>query len=472
MRLETLIRNQIGFFTIIVAFALMVGGCQGDNGGGGAASVHLALSLPHATGAASKAAFASALPSISSVRLDVSGPNMNPLSTTVPINTGGDATVVIEVPIGLARHFVVTAFDGENTPLFRGEATIDLAPNSSPSLTISMVAINPNVPPRPPSSIQVSPHTAVVAKDSSQTFSVSGIDLSQVQWEVTSTAGNDPDKVGSVATDGDYAPPATIPTDAADGLIGNPIPVTVTAIDKNTPTVRDSATVQLTTGSLLTFDQNRRLTSAPRSVSTQYAGQRNVAFYNGKMYAVWVECPDNCSDLFFSESSDGINWAKPTPVGQGSSIANPQMAVSSDGNVYVTYVDCLLCGVHAIQLAVRPFAQTAFKAIPLTMVSPSPQAQEPMVAVAASGVAFVVWSDINPRSQTGRDIYLQRIPTDSAPKKINTDTENVNQSRPVISIANTGEVFLAWEDQRNNQKQEIFAAASINGGDSFLVRFR
>ena len=466
-------RNQIRLFSVIAALALFLGGCQG-NSDGGPASVHLTLALPHASKTASKAALAPAPSNIGSIQLEVTGPGMAPISTSVPIGAGGNATLVLEVPAGLARRFVVTALDGENTPLFRGEATVDLAPGSSPNLTVSMVSLD--IIPPPPPSIQISPHTAVVAKDSSQTFSVSGIDLSQVQWEVTSAVGNDPNQVGSLdAADGGYNPPGTILTDAGtpnSTPIGNPLPVTVTAIDKTNPTIRDSATVTLTTGAKLNFEKNQPVTPSPSLLSNELLGQRRIAFYNGKVYAVWADCPDGCLDIFFSETSDGANWTEPISVASNSSsLANPTLAVSPDGTIYIAYVDCLSCSTHTIQLIVRPFGQTTFKSIPLTMASSSPQAQDPMVAIAPSGVAFVTWSDTNPQTRipTGRDIYLQRIPTDSGkpPRKINTDTGNVDQNHPVISISNSGEVFLAWEDLRN-QRQEIFSTASIDGGENFL----
>lgn len=457
---KTMIQREIGGWSVFVILIWLLSGCQGSNDGG-AASVHLTLALPHSNGA-SKAAFAPAPSDIGSIHLDITGPGMDPLSTSVPLNSDREGTLVIEVPPGPARRFVVTAFDTENTPRFLGEATVDLTPGSSPNLTISMVSLDISVP-GPTPSIEISPRTAIIPKDSSQfTFSVSGIDLSQVQWEVSSEAGNDPDKVGSVATDGDYAPPATIPTDAANGLIGNPIPVTVTAIDKTTPSVRDSATVILTTGAKLTFEKNQRVSPTTGSISTDSSGQRSILFNQGKLYAVWSDSVH----ILFSESTDGVNWTNPPEfvATNDSGLASPSLAVSPEGAVYVAYTVCPFCSTATIQLATRPFSGGPFKSIPLDLGT-SPQT--PTVAVASNGTAFVAWSDT--KRTTGPGIYLQRIPTDKQSNPINTASNNINPTHPAISISNSGEVFLAWEETNPRTfTHNIFGTVSLDKGNTFL----
>lgn len=461
MRLEILFRKQIGLFSTMMALLLILTGCQGQ-GGEETASVRLSLDLAGSQAKAAKAAQAPAPSGIASVQVEVTGSGMDPLSLSVDVSPDVETTVALEVPAGPARRFVVTAFDAEGTARFRGEATVDLVSGSSSNVTISMVSLDIPVPPGPTPSIQISPHTTTVAKDTFQTFSVSGIDLSQVQWEVTSAVGNDPEQVGSVATDGDYTPPATILTDGVTP-IGNPIPITVTAIDRNAPTVRDSATVTLTTGSTLKSEKNQRVTPSSGSVSTQSSGQRNIAFHNGKMYVVWADCPDGCFDILFSESSDGIDWEKPVLVASNKSgLAEPSLAVGPDGSVYV---DCLFCSIQTtVQLAVRPFGQIRFTPHPLTIVGTNPQS--PTVAVSSQGVIFAAWSEN--RGNTGFDIVIQRTDKDGnlldqTPQNITINNGDFQQTQPVLATGTSGEIYLAWLDEGS-----LMATASLNAGDSFL----
>lgn len=461
---KTLLNVRISWLFMVVV-SLFLSACQGGGEENGTASVRLSFDLSSSKTGTAKTSSAPAPTDIRSIRIDVTGPEMEFISESVAVSPGVETVVNLEIPAGPARRFVVTAFDAEGAARFRGEATVDLAPGSSPSLTISMAPLDISVPPGPTPSIQISPRTAIVPKDSVQPFSVTGVDLSQVQWEVTSNVGNDPEQVGSVATDGDYTPPATILTDGATP-IGNPIPITVTAVDINAPSVRDSATVTLTTGSRLTFEKNQRVTPSSGIISTISSGQRNIAFHSGKVYTVWADCPEGCFDILFSESLDGINWTEPVLVASNQSgLAEPSLAVGPDGSVYVAYVDCLFCSIETtVQLTVRPFGQIMFTPHPLTIVGTNPQ--NPTVAVSSQGVIFTAWSEN--RGNTGFDIVIQRINKDGnlldrTPQNITINNGDFQQSQPVLATGTSGEIYLAWLDEGS-----LMATASLNAGDSFL----
>ncbi|TAJ96310.1 MAG: hypothetical protein EPO39_20275 [Candidatus Manganitrophaceae bacterium] len=472
MRLGVSIRKQIGLFSMMAALVLFFAACQGSEQSG-PASVHLTLKPAASKPGAAKTASAPAPVGITSVRVDVTGPEMTPISTQVPVNSDQEAVVQLDVPPGPARRFLVTAFDTEGAPRYSGEQTADLVPGASVNLTIEMVSLD--ITPGP--TIQISPHTAVVPKDGSQRFSVTGADPSQVQFEVTSTVGNDPEQVGRIATDGDYSPPATILTDGSTP-IGNPIPVTVTAINSAAPTDRDSATVTLTTGSRLTFDQNRRVTPSPESISTQSSGQRSIAFYKGHVYTVWQQFVNQQEKnlVLFSESADGIAWTTPAPVaGQDNSQTEPAIAVGPDGSIYVAFVECpAFCNTPApvIRLVVRPPSENVFKSINVTMLGTSPQ--DPTVAVSSQGTIYVAWSANQGRSLY--DILLQRIDKsgnqiDTSPKDLTLEVGPFEETLPALSISDNDEVFLAWEFSGTSQNtffHNIVATVSLDGGSSFL----
>jgi hypothetical protein len=451
---KTLLNPGISWLFMVVV-SLLLPACQGGEENG-TATVRLSFNLSSSKTGAAKISSAPAPAGIKSVRIDVTGPEMDPLSTSVEVDSGGETIVRLEVPAGPARRFVVTAFDIEGIARYLGEEIADLVPGASVNLTIEMVSLV--ISPSP--TIQISPDPAVVAKDQTQTFSVTGIDPSQIQFEVTSDVGNDPERVGRIAVNGAYTPPAAILTDGSTP-IGNPIPVTVTASDKNTPTVRDSATVTLTTGSHLTFQKNEPVTPESEFISTGSSGQRRIAFHQGRVYAVW----SNGLQILFSETADGVNWSTP-PIKVTSDdrgVASPSLAVSREGSVYVAYVVCPDCGTPTIELSVRPSSGGDF-----VLATPSLDTrsfpQDPTVAVSPDGVAFVAWSDNE--ATTGSDIYLQRIPIDRDSRPLKSDNRNANPGHPAISISDSGKVFLAWEGI-GSQRQEIFATVSEDGGENF-----
>lgn len=472
MKLEIPIRKQISLFSMMVAFVLFFTGCQGGEENG-TASVRLSFNLSSSKTGAAKTASAPAPSGITSVRIDVTGPGMELLSDSVAVNSGEETVVDLEIPAGPARRFVVTAFDIENTPQFRGEQTVDLVPGSSANIRISMASLDIPVP---PGLIEISPRTAFVPKDQTETFSVTGDNPPQVQWQATSTVGNDPEKVGIVDAEGVYTPPATILTDADAPLFGNPTPVTVTATDINNPTVQDSATVHLTTGLNLTFEENRRVTPTSGTLFDDSRGERSIAFYQGHVYAVWSEFinQDERGVIVFSESTDGITWTRPLPVNTGeNSQGEPALAVGPDGSIYVVYLDCSFCtSVPAtIRLAVRRPNENVFRPINLTMLGTNPQ--DPTVTVSPQGTVYVVWSAIQGRSSY--DILLQRIdstgnPIDASPKNLTIENGAFNENDPQIAVGEGEDLFLTWQVSANST--EIAAIASLDGGDTFLPEVR
>jgi hypothetical protein len=477
MKLEIPIRKQISLFSMMVAFVLFLTGCQAGEENG-TASVRLSFNLSSSKTGAAKTASAPAPSGITSVRIDVTGPGMELLSDSVAVNSGEETVVDLEIPAGLARRFVVTAFDIENTPQFRGEQTVDLVSGSSESIRISMVSLDISVP---PGLIEISPRTAFVPKDQTETFSVAGDNPPQVQWQATSAVGNEPEIVGSVDAEGVYTPPATILTDAEAPLFGNPIPVTITATDINNPTVQDSATVHLTTGLNLIFPENTPVTGTPSIFpSFDLSNQRRITFYQGKVYVVWSETRTrgNGWDIFIAESLEGKTWQEiPVVVNRDNQTLEPQpaLALGPDGTIYVVYRrevfgDCSICP-QTIELVTRRPTDPTFRSQTL-VTPPRLTVQEPTVGVAPSGDVFVLWSANIGNS--GFDIYLQRIdkdgnPIDASPRNDIIQSINGDQKRPVISIGASGEIFLAWEaTDPQTFDRNIFGTASLDNGSNFL----
>ncbi len=457
-------------WSLVVLTLLFFTGCQGGEGNG-TASVRLSLNLSSSKTGAAKTASAPAPTGITSIQIDVTGPEMNPILDEVEVNSDEETVVELAVPAGPARRFIVTAFDNENAPRFQGEQTVDLVPGSSANIRITMVSLDVPVP---PGLIEISPRTAFVPKNQTQTFSVAGDNPPQVQWQATSTVGNDPEKVGIVDAEGVYTPPATILTDADAPSFGNPIPITITATDINNPTIQDSATVHLTTGLNLTFEENRRVTPTSGTLFDDSRGERSIAFYQGHVYAVWSQFinREERGVIVFSESTDGITWTTPVRVDTGvNDQAKPALAVGPDGSIYIVYLDCSFCTGATIRLAVRRPNESVFRPINLTMLGTNPQ--DPTVAVSPQGTVYVVWSAIQGRSSY--DILLQRIdstgnPIDASPKDLTIENGAFNENDPQIAVGEGEDLFLTWQVSANST--EIAAIASLDGGDTFLPEVR
>lgn len=468
--------KKIGWLSLSLALLTLLGSCQGS-GKEGPASVHLTLALPNAT-SGSKAAFAPAPLFIHSFQLEVTGPDISPLSTSAPVNPDGTASLIVQVAAGPARHFVVTAFDSDGVARYRGETTADLAPSTAPDLIISMAALD--LPAPPATSIQISPVTAIVPKGTSQPFTLTGIDPLQVEWKVSSPIGNVSDKAGTITPDGKYIPPPTILTDgSASAPFGTPVPVTVTGFDKNAPAVGYPATVRLTTGARLAFDPNRSVIPPSRSVSTESSGGRGIAFYKGHVYVVWSQILDlqQPPKVLFSESADGIKWTDPIAVAAGTVEQKGAVsAVGPDGSLYVAFVECpASCSSNPtpiVRLLVRRPNNPIFTSIPLTLVGGA--AQDPAVVVSSEGTVYLAWS-ADQGSTSFFDILFQRFdrtgaPLDDAPKDLTSANGAFNEMQPVLALGPDDTLFLTWQVSANST--EIAVAASVNRGDTFLPEVR
>jgi len=477
MKLEIPIRKQISLFSMMVALVLFFTGCQNGEGNG-TASVRLSFNLSSSKTGAAKTSSAPAPAGITSIRIDVTGPDMEPLSRSVNVNPEAETVVDLEIPAGPARRFVVTAFDNTNAARYQGSETVDLTSGAAVTLRIDMVVIEINP-------LQIDPPAAILTRSIpnspvTQLFTMTNATTAGVDLLVNNQAGGTAElgqtSPGESETTFLYTAPNKIPIDQTNTPIGVPIPITIEAVDKADPNRRDTAQVKMVTGAQLEFGQNVPVSTSD-SVSTNSSGQRSVAYHNGKVYAVWAAgCSEGCSQILFSETSEKDRWPEePVIVGTSDSgVADPSLAVGPDGSVYIAYVACLFCDSATIWLYVRPSGEPDFQLLPLTMVGSSPQ--DPTVAVSPTGIAFVAWSDVSFISpNTGTDIFLQRAQVDEEPKRVNTDDSPFDQTRPAISISGSGEVFVAWEVSgfiNDDFFRNIIATASTDGGATFLPAAR
>jgi hypothetical protein len=465
------LRNRVSSIGRVALFLLLLSGCSGGPESEGTAPVQIVLKLAPEKQGLSKGSQAPAPFGVSAIRLDVTGPGMNPLTTSATVTPNAEVSLALEIQAGPSRHFNVAMTDEAGATRLRGEATSDLISGTPARITVLMEEIEVEIP-----ILVLSPSTAVVTKDSTETFTVlSGADPVNVDWSLSTETGREP-ILGEITAEGVYTPPSRIPVDTATP-IGNPIPVTVLASDRTRSEVRGSVSLLLTTGSNLVFDRNEQVTPFPGLISMQSSGQRNIAFHHGHVYAVWLDFPLRLlrGRVLFSESADGISWTPPIPVDTGvNSQAEPTIAVGPDGAIYIAFVECPSCTTPfpSTRLVVRRPGESAFQNIPLTMLGTQPQ--NPTVAISSQGTVYVVWS-ANQGSPSQFDILLQRIdkagnPIDASPKELTVENGAFNESQPAIALGEGEELFLAWQVSANST--EIAATASLDGGDTFLQEVR
>lgn len=453
---------------------LLLSGCAGGSEGSGSASVQVVLKAPPTQAAASKVSRAAAPSGVVSATLEVTGPGMAPLSTSADLSSGAEVRLNLEVPAGPARRFVVTMNDGGGAARFRGEAAADLAPGTSPQITILMVSLDitvgPGPSPVPNPLIRISPQAAVVPKGTTQSYTASGVDPADVNWSVQTGPQGDP-IFGEITSDGIYTPPSRIPIDAVTP-IGNPLPAVVSASSKANPQIEDSVLATLVTGPTLAFGKNLPVTGNPGVISTSASGQRSLAFSQGKVYAVWS---DSRAGVQFSQSGDGAAWNITTVPGAPGPEPEPVLAAGPDGSIYVAYQGSrtTLCPrppcptTPSIELAVlRPGVGKLELLAPLMIGS---QAATPTLAVSPKAIVFAAWSAVGNGGTA--DIFFQRINRDGtlldpAPRNLTEKNGAFSEARPVLSANDFGDLFLGWEVFAN--ERDIVATVSQDGGESFL----
>ncbi|MDC4206470.1 MAG: hypothetical protein MPW14_19145 [Candidatus Manganitrophus sp.] len=489
MKLEIPIRKQISLFSMMVALVLFFTGCQGGEENG-TASVRLSFNLSSSKTGAAKTASAPAPSGITSVRIDVTGPGMELLSDSVAVNSEEETVVDLEIPAGPARRFVVTAFDIENAPHFRGEETVDLVPGSSANIRISMLEIDVTVPP----AIQISPKISVLTRSTpnnpvTQTFTLTNAKTSEinlfVNGQLDGTAELGQTGPGETENTARYTAPDIIPIDRTNTPIGVPTPITVEAVDKANPNRRDEASVRLVTGPQLTFGQNVPVTPATttfRPISTDSSGQRSIAYHEGKVYAVWSQFynPRENMYVFFSQSENGTDWSSPISVTGAinqdftNKETEPMIVVGQDGTVYValTTNDCPFCSVPSlrVQLLALSVGATEFRSLFGPYATNNSNTPFPSVAVSSNGILFLAWSGQELRGNI--DIFLQRLNgdgslIDNAPRNLTKDFGVFTNTKPVLSIGEDGRIYLIWEQSPNTRN--FLAIASSDGGNTFTA---
>lgn len=178
----------------------------------------------------------------------------------------------------------------------------------------------------------------------------------------------------------------------------------------------------------------------------------------GNVHVVWSDYRRVDPDIFMSTLPAGATaWGEPRRVNDDGTTTtqwSPALAADPRGGVFVAWSD-YRSGDGAIYVARRAADGTWAPSAPVD-ANPGGSQDRPAIAVAPSGDVFVAWAD--QRADAG-DIYAARLPPGppaspgspawDAPVRLNRDAGAARQAAPAIGIDHDGAVTVAWHDARD-----------------------
>jgi hypothetical protein len=234
----------------------------------------------------------------------------------------------------------------------------------------------------------------------------------------------------------------------------------------------------------------------PPSGPTNVNQERPVLIGDGgaRLFAAWEDGRNGGvfnRDIYFSRSvNDGDTWLGPADddvrINDDATTTNqirPALAYDGDygasGRLYAVWQDGRnsadeLNQTYDIYFAYSDdYGSTWSTNVMLNDDGGSANQQNPSIAVGPAGEVYVVWQD---ERNNNADIYLVRSDTHGAswtPNYFVTDDPDMtqqNQSAPTVAVEYAyGRVVVAWEDWRDPQHPEIYAMWSANGGVTFGI---
>ncbi len=159
----------------------------------------------------------------------------------------------------------------------------------------------------------------------------------------------------------------------------------------------------------------------------------------GNINVVWTDTTPGNFDIFFSRSTDGVNFSAPLNLSAnpGGFLSRPQIAVDGQGNINVVW-EVVPPGTPPDIFFSRSTDGVNFST-PLNLSASLAFSSRPQIAVDGQGNINVVWDDFTP-SPFNFEVFFSR------------STDGVNFSAPVNLSVNPGGAFgpqIALEGQGN-----------------------
>jgi hypothetical protein len=200
----------------------------------------------------------------------------------------------------------------------------------------------------------------------------------------------------------------------------------------------------------------------------------------GIIYVVWEDDRNGDKDIYFAKSLDGgLNWSNPNvrvnfdTLGRGSpnmSQVAPEIAVDSNGIIYVVWQDDRWGDDDIF------FAKSTDGGLNWGMentrvnsdAAPSPDQKNPTMTLDSSGTIYVAWGE---GSGSFNDIFFSKSVDGGANWsdpyiRVSIDVSTADRANPTIGVDSNGDIFIAWQDNRNGN-YDIYFARSLDGGDNW-----
>ncbi len=346
--------------------------------------------------------------------------------------------------------------------------------------------------------VLISPRTAIVPKGAFQQFTVEVINTQDiaVAWSIDNDTT--PPSKGTIDANGLYHPPENLP---------NPNTVTIRVTSNADPSISDTATVTLTTGEVLSFGTNQRVTDSTNAVSTISSSQHSIqvnqytpntppgnTLIATTIYTVWNDNRNGNNDIFFDKK---VIDPAGTPVDFGTDVpvnnittgeqTEPSLAIHATTAVppvvtlYAAWTDTQL-GNNDIFMATSLDGGATWNAS--TQVNDPTnesfsQVQPSIVVDSGGGNVYIAWTD---NRNGDNDIFFAKGSVDlttgavtithpcsggTTDCRINDDTiaNGFSQSQPSLAFHNNA-LYAAWTDNRNGNS-DIFLARSTDSGTTW-----
>ena len=239
-----------------------------------------------------------------------------------------------------------------------------------------------------------------------------------------------------------------------------------------------------------TIQTSRLTTQGPPSGPTNVNQERPALVGDGasRLFAAWEDGRNGGvfnRDIYFSRSANnGDTWlASDVRINGDATTTNqirPDLAYDQgSGRLYAVWQDGRssvdeLNQTYDIYFAYSDnYGDTWSTNVMLNDDEGSANQQNPSIAIGPAGEVYVVWQD---ERNNNADIYLVRSDNGGAswsPNYFVTDDPDMtqqNQSAPTVAVEiQDGRVVVAWEDWRDPLHPEIYAMWSWNGGVTFGI---
>jgi len=208
-----------------------------------------------------------------------------------------------------------------------------------------------------------------------------------------------------------------------------------------------------------TFSKSRNISD----ISGMSLDPRMAVDTLGVINVVWVDNTSSPQAIFFSRSTDGANFSTPLNLsGRSANSTNPQIAVDTNGSVHVVWEnDDVPLGVFYTQLV---NGGTSFSP-PVNLATNLNGSVGPQLGIDGSGDIFVVWEDdFNNQSDISFSRSLDKGATFSAAKNLSNNPGK--SSSPQVAVDANGNIDVSWIDTTPGNA-EVFFSRSTDQGVTF-----